>query len=202
MDAKSRDLYFVRKEKFVHKEFDTGFNSYQRLEGKIGNVRQWTITINVGFAVYVLSENKNLIMLFLVITIFMLILLLLELRTRSSMAFDKGNILKLERLFDEKNNEMYRKCVEEYKFRDERLSELTAITKLKHYFCSFFKGEVIVWYGMWILIWTSLIITLRWHWFKINLWIPILLAGLFIAISFFLICKYFSQKKIVHRKLI
>jgi len=189
------ELYFKRKEEFVKKEFDTGFSSYQRLEGKVSSLRQWTITINVGFVLYILANNKNLLILLIAITIFMLILLLLELRTRSTMTFDKKNILLLEKMFNERDFNTYRQLIENYQFRDQRLTQLTALIKLRHCFCAILQGEVIVWYTMWGFIWAGLIIAIRFNWFITHIWIALLLIVPFIAITIYLIVKYFKLNK-------
>ena len=195
MKNQNEDFYFKRKEKFVEKEFDTGFSSYQRNECKVSNLRQWTVTINVGFVLYVITNNNNMLLLTIVVLVFMLILLLLELRTRSSMMFDKTNILDLERLIDEKNYDLYYKSILDYRFRDDRLRDLTAFTKLKHYLNAFKKAELIVWYGMWAIIWISIIIYLRWSWFSLHLWIPIGIASLYLVIFSYMIFKYFRKRK-------
>jgi len=189
------ELFFERKERLVGKEFDTGFSSYQRLENKVASLRQWTVTINAGFVLYVLSNNKNLLILFAVVFMFMIILLLLELRVRSSMNFDKSNILKLERLFNEKNYQIYKTEIEKYIFRDIRLLELNAKIKLEHYFCSMYKGEVMIWYSMWVVIWTSLIIIKKLSWFQSHLWIPCVLFVIYLAILVMLFWKYFKNDK-------
>lgn len=78
------------------------------------------------------------------------------------MKFDKDNILYLERIFSIYEQELYENKIVKYKFRDEVISGLNAKTKLKHYWNSIYKGEVIVWYGMWILVWITLILIKRW----------------------------------------
>ncbi|MEI6556185.1 MAG: hypothetical protein WCL70_11395 [Paludibacter sp.] len=194
------DLFFERKEMLVFKEFDTGFASYQKLEGKVASLRQWTITINVGFVLYLLSNNHNFKTMVAIIFIFMLIILILELRERSSMRFDKENILKLEKLFNEQNYSIYKTEIEKYTFRDLRLSNFSAKTKLRHYSKSMYKGEVIVWYGMWLLVWTGLVLIKRWSWFNqefilTRIWLLITILSVLFIFAMMLFYKYFKPSK-------
>lgn len=194
------EIYFERKEKLVFKEFETGFGNYQKLEGKVASLRQWTITINVGLVLYLLSNNHNLFTLFSVIFAFMSIILILELRERSSMKFDKDNILQLENIFNEKNYQKYKDSIEDYIFRDLRLSKLNARTKLKHYTKSIYKGEVIVWYGMWLFVWIGLILIKKWTWFNeeiiiSRLWVLIVIIVVFLIFASMLFYKYFKTSK-------
>ena len=41
--------YFKRKENLVIKDFETAFKCYEKLLGKIANVRQWTVTVMVAY---------------------------------------------------------------------------------------------------------------------------------------------------------
>lgn len=194
------EIYLERKEKLVYKEFETGFGNYQKLEGKVASLRQWTITINVGLVLYLLSNNHNLLTLFSVIFVFMSIILILELRERSSMKFDKDNILLLENIFNEKNYQKYKDSIDVYIFRDLRLSKLNARTKLKHYTKSLYKGEVIVWYGMWLFVWIGLILIKKWTWFNeeiiiSRLWVLIVIIVVFLIFASMLFYKYFKTSK-------
>jgi len=198
MDEKNTSkTFFERKEKLVLKEFDSGFSNYQKLEGKVASLRQWTITLNVAFVLYTLEKSNNILPVLIVVFLFMLIILVHELRERASMKFDKENILLLEQIFDTKDQEIYENKIIKYKFRDEVISGLDAQTKLKHYWISIYKGEVIVWYGMWIVVWTVLISMKRWTLiittpFTIKQIIYIAFVSLILIIGIVLTLKYFK----------
>ena len=162
MEINNHNEFFERKEKLVLKEFDSGFSNYQKLEGKVASLRQWTITLNVAFVLYTLEKCNKLSPVLIVVFLFMLIILIHELRERASMKFDKENILLLEQIFNTVEQESYKNKIVKYKFRDEVISNLDAKTKLKHYWNSIYKGEVIVWYGMWVIVWSVLILIKRW----------------------------------------
>lgn len=189
------DFFIERKIRYVDKEFETGFNSYQRVEAKVATLHQWTVTINLGFIIYMATYNNHLTHLSIILMGCMIIFLLLELRARSSMAFDKTNILEIEDICNEKTRSKYIKRIQEYKFREEKLKELIACQKFKCYFCSVKKGEVIVWYSMWFLIWVIFIFLMRHSWFVKNIWIVAPIALAFFVFYIFLICKYFKKNK-------
>ena len=106
-DKNNHKAFFERKEKLVLKEFDSGFSNYQKLEGKVASLRQWTITLNVAFVLYTLEKCNNLSPVLIVVFLFMLIILVHELRERASMKLDKDNILFLERIFSIYEQELY-----------------------------------------------------------------------------------------------
>jgi len=196
-DKNAKRLFFERKEKLVLKEFDTGFSSYQKIENKVSSLRQWTITINVGFVIFTLDKCNTLTPELIVIFLFMFIILVHELRERASMKFNKNNILELEKIFNINDQEQYERKILDYKFRDEIISQLNAKTKLKHYWNSLHKGEVILWYGMWMIVWMILILIKRWNTifskiFSFNsiFFFVILFLAIFFGIS--LILKYFN----------
>ncbi|GEM_PF-2927178 len=189
--------FFERKEKLVLKEFDSIFSNYQKLEGKVASLRQWTITLNVAFVLYTLEKSNNILPVLIVVFLFMMIILIHELRERASMKFDKENILLLEHIFNTKEQDLYENKIIEYKFRDEIISGLDAKTKLKHYWISIYKGEVIVWYGMWAVAWTVLILMKRWTTimspsYTIKQIIFIAIGSFIIFIGTRIIIKYFK----------
>jgi hypothetical protein len=201
-DTNQRKILFERKEKLVIKEFDTGFSNYQKLEGKVANLRQWTITLNVAFVLYTLERCNTILPVLIVVSLFMIIILVHELRERASMKFDKQNILLIEQMFDTTEQENYENKIINYKFRDEVISKLDAKTKLKHYWSSIHKGEVIVWYGMWLVVWTILILIKRWTTiFTTNHTInQILFILVFVLVSIsgiLIILKYFRLKWLI-----
>lgn len=189
--------FFKRKEKLLYKEFDTGFSNYQKLEGKVASIRQWTITLNVAFVIYTLERCDRLTPILIVALLIMLLIFLHELRTRTSMNFDKGNILHLENIFNTKDSDEYIKMVLEYKFRDEIISNLDAQSKLKHYRNALYKGELIVWYGAWFIVWSVMVFIKRWSTIfttsiNINQVIFVIILIIFIILGTKVILKYFD----------
>ena len=202
MEEYNNKAFFVRKEKLVFKEFDSGFSNYQKLEGKVASLRQWTITLNVAFVLYTLEKCNNLSPVLIVVSLFMFIIMVHELRERASMKFDKDKILLLERNFDTNEQELYENKIIKYKFRDEVISGFDAKTKLKHYSNSIFKGEVIVWYGMWIIVWSVLIFikrsaTILSTSITVNQIIYITIISLFLIIGVLVILTYFKFRWLI-----
>jgi len=201
-DVNQHKLLFERKEKLVIKEFDSGFSNYQKLEGKVANLRQWTITLNVAFVLYTIERCTTIFPVLIVVSLFMLIILIHELRERASMKFDKQNILLIEQIFDTHDQEKYENKIVNYKFRDQVISGLNAKTKLKHYLESIHKGEVIVWYGMWVVVWVILIFIKRWSIIVSHNYTPfqLIFLAILVCISIgiiHLILRYFKLKWLI-----
>ena len=193
-NSSERDYFIERKILYVDKEFETGFSSYQRVESKVTNLRQWTVTINIGLIIYMATYNNHITHLSIILLGCMIIFLLLELRARSSMAFDKKNILEIESICNEQKQSEYINRIINYKFRDEKLKELTAVQKFKCYFGAIKKGEVIAWYSMWFYIWSLFIFFMRHSWFVENLRIIVIVAIIILILYLRLIYKYFMRR--------
>lgn len=194
------ELFLERKIRFVEKEFETGFHSYQRVEAKVANLRQWTVTINLGFFIYMATYDKNLAVLTIVISVCMIIMLLLELRSRSSMAFDKKNIIEIEEIYHLEKLEEYLNRIKEYRFREEKLQKLSAPQKLICYLKSLCKGEVLVWYGMWLLIWSIFIFILRTETMIKNYWAILSIFVILASLFSYLLFNYFIRDFIHSRQ--
>jgi hypothetical protein len=152
------EIYFKRKENLVIKDFETAFKCYDKLVSKIASIRQWTVTIMVAMILYTFSNGNLLPNIIFPVFICFFAFLILELRERSSMRYDKQEILQTERIFMLENNEEYQKKIEEYIFRDLKLSRLGRKAKIMHLVQSMRKPEVIFWYFTWILIWSVIYI--------------------------------------------
>jgi hypothetical protein len=76
--------------------------------------------------------------------------LLLELRERSSMSFNKKDVIDIERIFMEKDQARYKALIGAYEFRDLRLSRLSRLRKLLHLIKSLKHWTVLLWYSFWL----------------------------------------------------
>jgi len=146
------DEFFKRKECMVIKDFETAFKCYDKLVSKIIGIRQWTVTIMIALMLFTLREGNINNVLFPVIVSFV-VFLIMELRERSSMKFDKRQIINLENIFSLEDENEYMQKIKDYVFRDIYLSKLTKWTKIIHFLKSMKKSEVIIWYAMWLIIW-------------------------------------------------
>lgn len=150
--------YFKRKENLVIKDFESAFKCYEKLLGKIANIRQWTVTVMVALIVFTLtSKDFSLKDIIATVIICFCAFLILELRERSSMKFDKSVILEMERIFMIQDNDKYETEINEFKFRDLRLTDITRRKKCVHLLRSLFKTEVLFWYVTWMFIWLFII---------------------------------------------
>jgi hypothetical protein len=77
--------------------------------------------------------------------------LLLELRERSSMRFNKKEVVEIQEIFMERDKGKYAERIDAYEFRDMRLNRLNRKEKLRHLIGSTKSGSVAVWYGFWII---------------------------------------------------
>lgn len=154
----SDEIYLKRKENLVIKDFETAFRCYDKLVSKIASIRQWTVTVMIALIVYTLANDNILPNIIIPVVICFFAFLILELRERSSMRFDKQEILEMERIFMLKNNEEYQEGIAGYMFRDLKLCNLHRKSKLIHLIQSARKPEVIFWYSTWILVWFAIII--------------------------------------------
>ena len=150
--------YFKRKENLVIKDFETAFKCYEKLLGKIANVRQWTVTVMVALIVFTLT-NKEFSVRDIIATVLICFcaFLILELRERSSMKFDKSVILEMETIFMIQDNDEYESKINEFKFRDLRLTDIKRRQKCFHLLRSLLKTEVLFWYLTWMIIWIVII---------------------------------------------
>jgi hypothetical protein len=148
------EIYFKRKENLVIKDFETAFKCYDKLVSKIASIRQWTVTIMVAMILYTFSDGNFLPNIIFPVFICFSAFLILELRERSSMRFDKQEILSTERIFMLEDNEEYQRKIHEYIFRDLKLGHLSRKSKLRHLIQSIRKPEVLFWYITWLIIWT------------------------------------------------
>ena len=150
--------YFKRKESLVIKDFETAFKCYEKLLGKIANIRQWTVTVMVALIVFTLtSKDFSLKDIIATVLICFCAFLILELRERSSMKFDKTVILEMERIFMIQDNDEYESKINDFKFRDLRLTDIKRRQKCFHLLRSLLKTEVLFWYVTWMIIWLVII---------------------------------------------
>lgn len=155
--------YSKRKEAAVLKDLETAFSGYQRLVVQVNSIRTWTVTVISASLVLILTnQSVKPLLIDAIALIAMLAFLILELRERSSMAFNKTEVLKIERILMETDQIKYEKLITEYVFRDLRLVEISRYSKLLHLFGSIRSWNVIIWYGCWLLLLTFALLLRIW----------------------------------------
>ena len=82
----------------------------------------------------------------------------IELRERSSMRFDKQEILQAKRIFMLENEEEDQNKITAYDFRDLKLVGIGRKAKLRYLLQSIWKPEVLFWYITWAVIWVVIYI--------------------------------------------
>lgn len=143
--------FLKRKEQAVIKDLDTAFIGYQRLVTQVNSVRNWTVTIMAASVGILLTKNTiapNAVVATALVALFSF--MLLELRERSSMSFNKRDVLNLQRVFMEGHDDSYNQSIRDYEFRDLRLSRLARHEKIKHLLRSAQNWQVLVWYIFWL----------------------------------------------------
>jgi hypothetical protein len=142
--------FISRKEKAIVEDLKTAFSGYERLVRQVNEIRRWIVTIQVAALGLLLSGalQRASVVLFPA-TLALVAFMLLELRERSSMRFNKKEVLTIEEILMLKNRAEYNKSVEEYRFRDLRLAKLDRALKLTHLVASLFDLSVVLWYGFW-----------------------------------------------------
>ena len=150
---KENNEFQKRKETMVFKDFETAFTVYGNTLMKIANIRQWTVTIMVGLLVVLFTTTANLIQIMIAAAFCLIAFLVLELRERSSLKYNKKQVLYLEEIFQIKDETLYKEKIESYVFRDIKLNEYGRRKKIKHLFRSLKDMELIVWVIFWIIVW-------------------------------------------------
>jgi hypothetical protein len=145
------DLYLKRKESAVLKDFETAFGGYQRLVTQVNSVRNWTVTfMSASLALVLTNQSANPLFIAMIALIALFAFSLLEMRERSSMAFNKTEVLDIEKILMEKDQSKYGTLIDRYEFRDLRLARITRKEKLRHLMVSTRSWTVVVWYGFWL----------------------------------------------------
>lgn len=142
-----------RKEIALFKDLDTAFSGYERLIRQVNLIKAWTVTIMVacvGFLVSgkAISTSSVLLPAFATLMGF----LILELRERSSMSFNKLEVLNIQRILMIEDKRQYEKELREYEFRDLRLNKLERADKIKHFISSAKNVQVFFWYIFWVTV--------------------------------------------------
>jgi len=92
--------YLDRKERAVMEDLKTAFTGYDRLVRQISEIRRWTVTVEVAAIGLVMSKQISSMAVFTVpATLALLAFMLLELRERSSMRFNKKEVLAIENIY-------------------------------------------------------------------------------------------------------
>ena len=147
------EIYLKRKEAAVLKDLEHAFSGYHRLITQVNSIRTWTVTLmSASLALVLTSQSANSLFIVMIALIAMFAFSVLELRERSSMAFNKGEVLSLEKILMETDQKKYETLIYQYEFRDLRLTRLTRKEKLKHLIASARSWTVFVWYGFWLLL--------------------------------------------------
>ena len=145
--------FVERKEKAIAEDLKTAFSGYERLVRQVNDVRRWTVTIEVAALGLLISNRLAKPESALIpAAVALLAMMVLELRERSSMRFNKKNVLAIESILMVEDQEDYEWRVRNYQFRDLRLQELTRWKKLKHLIASLKDRNVWLWYGFWSLL--------------------------------------------------
>jgi hypothetical protein len=149
----SVDTYHERKEKAVLADLASAFHGYDRLIRQVSLIRAWTVALVVAALGWIISGKSSLPYLVIYLTTATLFsFLILELRERSSMRFNKSEILEIQKIMMIENQDDYEKAIRIYEFRDLRLAQLTRDKKLGHLVDSVFTPQVIFWYLLWAII--------------------------------------------------
>jgi hypothetical protein len=144
------EIYLKRKESAVLKDLESAFAGYQRLITQVNSVRTWTVTLmSASLALVLTSQTANPFYIAVIALIAIFAFSLLELRERSSMAFNKAEVLKIEQILMERDQKKYESLIVQYEFRDLRLVRLSRKEKLRHLVASARSWTVIIWYGFW-----------------------------------------------------
>jgi hypothetical protein len=147
------EIYLKRKESAVLKDLETAFAGYQRLIVQVNSVRTWTVTLmSASLALVLTSQSATPLFIAMIALVAIFAFSLLELRERSSMAFNKAEVLVIEKILMEKDQAKYANLIDQYEFRDLRLVKITRKEKLGHLIASARNWTVIVWYGFWVLL--------------------------------------------------
>jgi hypothetical protein len=148
-----KDPYIERKEKALMTDLETAFSGYERLVRQINLVRAWTVALMVAALGWIVSAKASAPDLVLYPAAAALVaFLILELRERSSMKFNKSEVLKVQNILMIEDQTRYETELRAYKFRDLRLAEISRADKLGHLVDSIFNPQVFVWYGFWVFV--------------------------------------------------
>jgi hypothetical protein len=144
------EIYLRRKESAVLKDMESAFVGYQRLITQVNSVRTWTVTLmSASLALVLTSQTANPVYIATIALTALFAFSLLELRERSSMAFNKAEVLRIEKILMEIDQIKYASLIHQYEFRDLRLVRLSRKQKLRHLIASAKSWTVIVWYAFW-----------------------------------------------------
>lgn len=134
-------------------DLKTAFSGYDRLIRQVSDIRRWTVTTEVAALGLAISNKLPSSSTALVpAAVALIAYMILELRERSSMRFNKKEVLEIERIFMISDNAEYVRFVDAFEFRDLRLSKIERATKLLHLVASVFDLNITLWYGFWALI--------------------------------------------------
>jgi hypothetical protein len=145
------DPYIERKEKALLLDLETAFSGYDRLVRQVNLLRAWTVATMVatlGWIVSAKHPNPHLILYPAGAALFAFAIL--DLRERSSMKFNKLEVLTVQQILMIEDATQFEKALRDYRFRDLRLSQLSRADKIGHLFESAFTPQVFFWYGFWV----------------------------------------------------
>lgn len=145
------DDYLKRKEQAVVKDLESAFAGYQRLIVQVNSIRTWTVSIMAASVGFLLTRTTDELAVLVTATGALVAFLLLELRVRSSMAFNKENVLAIQRIFMLEDQQQYAAEVRAYEFRDLRLARVSRADKVRHLLRSVLSWQIALWYTFWLL---------------------------------------------------
>ena len=149
----SKDPFIERKEKAVIEDLKTAFSGYERLIRQVNLIRAWTVGLMVAALSWLVSGRPpSTVLVFIPAGVALFAFLVLELRERSSLKFNKSDVLRVEEILMLQDQTDYEQRLRDYEFRDIRLSKLTRADKIGHMLDSLFSPQIIFWYGFWLVI--------------------------------------------------
>lgn len=148
----AEEEFLRRKEQAVIKDLESAFAGYHRLVTQVNSVRTWSVSVMAAAIGFLLTRSTHTPEAVLATAIGALVaFMVLELRERSSMHFNKLEVLAIQTIFMVRDQARYQKQIEEYQFRDLRLAKLSRQDKVVHLLRSLMSWQVFVWYGFWLL---------------------------------------------------
>jgi hypothetical protein len=156
------DAFLERKERAVMADLSTAFSGYERLVRQVNLIRAWTVALmGASMGWIAVGRGPDPASVGLPAGVALLAFLVLELRERSSMRFNKAEVLALERMLMTDDQAQFEEELRAYEFRDLRLNRLPRLVKLRHLVRSVISPQVVFWYGFWVVMLTVGILYLR-----------------------------------------
>ena len=147
----NQDNYSIEKRELIIKDWETGFEMYNKHVAQITALRGWNLTLMLAYLGFVTSIK--LFDIFLIIPMIFVIVgfFILELFEGMYMQFIGRQILKIERIFSIIEERKRNQEIDEYRFRDLELLNQSYIGKVKWAFTHAKGMRVVFWYTFLLL---------------------------------------------------